>query len=167
MRVEEFVGQRVRDRRNELGITQHDFGQKLAPYLGKAWSRSTVSVAENGGRAFAAAELIAISHVLSTTPGRLLTPPAGVESVEMPGGEEIPASGLAAVLVPRAPGGKPFDVTQDSLVALMDDLRTIGNGTRRAGEHLHRLNEELWQTAEALGLAEAPAERAEVPPDGR
>lgn len=164
MRVEEFVGQRVRDRRNELHMTQHDFGQKLAPYLGKPWSRSTVSVAENGGRAFTAAELIAISHVLSTTAGRLLTPPAGVASVDLPGGEQIPASALAAALVPLTDQGKPFDATQDTLVALLDDLRAISTGTTQAGEHLRRLNEELWQAAE---MVSGTAERAEVQPDGR
>ena len=153
MRIEEIVGQRIRDRRGEFGMTQQDFGQQLTPYFGKPWSRSTVSVAESGGRAFTAAELVAISRVLGTTAGRLLTPLAATASVEFPGGEEVPASALSAALVPLTGRDRPFDQSQDSLVALMDALGAISTATRRAFEQAGQLNEDLWQAAEALGIA--------------
>ena len=166
MRVEEIVGRRVRDRRTELQMTQQDFGQKLAPYLGKPWSRSTVSVAENGGRAFTAAEMVAMSDALGTTAGRLLTAPAGVSSIEFPGGKEIPASALGAALVPLTGRERSFDLSEDTLVALMKDLLLIGKTTNQGLEHLRRLNEDLWQAAETLGVIK-PAKDAEELADDR
>ena len=166
MRVEEIVGRRVRDRRTELQMTQQDLGQKLAPYLGKAWSRSTVSVAESGGRAFTAAELVAVAHILNTSAGRLLTPIAGVSAIEFPGGEEIPASALGAALVPLTGQEKPFDLSQDTVVALLEDFRVISTVSNQGWDHVRRLNEELWQAAETLGMVKASDGTAESA-DGR
>ena len=96
MRVEEYVGQRMRARRDELDMTQDEFGSQLGRWLGKPWSRSTVSVAENGKRAFTAAELVAIAHVLKTVPAYLLTPPPGIGEIKMPSGATFPKDNLFA-----------------------------------------------------------------------
>lgn len=93
-RVEEFVGQRVRDHREQLGITQEELGRRLEPLLGKPWPRQAVWAAEQGKRAFTAAELVALASVLDTQPARLVTPPLTVDEVEMPSGETLPASSL-------------------------------------------------------------------------
>jgi transcriptional regulator with XRE-family HTH domain len=94
VRVEEYVGQRIRARRDELGLTQEEFGRRLGELLGRPWSRSTVSVAENGRRAFTAAELVAIASVLETSPAGLLTPPPGESEVELPGGARLDTRGM-------------------------------------------------------------------------
>lgn len=86
VRAEEYVGQRIRERREELGMSQTDLGQRLAEYLGRQWTRQAVSAAEQGKRAFTAAELVAIAHVLDTRPARLVTPPIELKEVELPGG---------------------------------------------------------------------------------
>jgi transcriptional regulator with XRE-family HTH domain len=98
LRVEQYVGQRIRNRREELDMTQEVFGRELGHWLGKPWSRSTVSVAENGGRAFPAAQLVAISHVLRTTVSHLFTPPAGIGEITMPSGAIFPAHMVFAAL---------------------------------------------------------------------
>ena len=98
MRVEEYVGRQIRERRDELGMTAADFGRELGAWLGKPWSRSTVSVAENGNRAFTAAELVAIAHVLRTSPTHLLTPPAGIGEIQMPSGATVNRDSLFALV---------------------------------------------------------------------
>lgn len=94
VRIEELVGQRIRDRREELNMRQEEFGRRLAPLLGKAWSRQAVSSAEQGKRAFTAAELVAIGHVLEMRPARLLRAPAWVEEVELPTGSTVPVKDM-------------------------------------------------------------------------
>lgn len=90
MRIQEVVGERVRERREVLGLTQQQLGERLAPHLGRTWSRQAVSAAEKGGRDFAAAELVALGLVLDVMPAALLTP-AAIETVELPGGTVLSA----------------------------------------------------------------------------
>ncbi|MGH3276708.1 MAG: helix-turn-helix domain-containing protein [Streptosporangiaceae bacterium] len=129
MRVEEYVGQRIRDRRDELGMTQEEFGRRVGHFLGKPWSRSTVSVAENARRAFTAAELVAIANVLGTRAARLLTPPVDVEELEMPSGATMRAHPLGPDV---GINDKYLSQMQDELAQI---LSTTGQ-TRRAAKVL-------------------------------
>ncbi len=101
MRVEEAIGQRVRARRDELGMTQEEFGRDLGPLLGKPWSRQTVSMAEQGTRAWAAADLLAVALVLHTTVGDLLRPPVEEMAVELGGGYSVPKDALYSAIRTR------------------------------------------------------------------
>lgn len=85
MRVEELVGRRVRESRETVGLTQEQLGQSLQPYLGKKWPGQQVSVAEDGGRKFTAAELFALSMVLDR-PVSYFFIPISVTPIEAPGG---------------------------------------------------------------------------------
>jgi len=87
--VEEYVGQRIRKRREELGMSAVEFGSDLGNLLGKPWPRQAVSAAELGKRSLGAAELVAIAQVLRTSPTYLLTPPAGVGEITMPSGAAV------------------------------------------------------------------------------
>ena len=91
MRIEELIGQRIRERREELEMSQAELGRLLGRLLDKEWSRQTVSAAEQGKRAFTSAEMVAISHVLRTTVSQLFTPPAKVTEITMPSGAVFPA----------------------------------------------------------------------------
>jgi transcriptional regulator with XRE-family HTH domain len=91
VRVEEYVGQRIRDRREELGMSQAEFGRSVGDVLGKPWPRQAVSAAELGKRSLGVTEIVVIANVLQTRPGRLLMPPVGVAELEMPGGAKLPA----------------------------------------------------------------------------
>lgn len=91
MRVEELVGQRIREHRERLGITQEELGRRLEPLLGKPWPRQAVWAAEQGKRSFAVAELVALADVLQTRPARLITPPLSVDDIELPSGSVVQA----------------------------------------------------------------------------
>lgn len=91
MRVEEIIGMRMRQRREELDRTQEELGRELGVFLGKPWSRQSVSSAEQGKRAFTAAEIYAIANCLRMTFVSLLRPPTDVAEVEMPSGETLPS----------------------------------------------------------------------------
>lgn len=71
MTVEQTIGQKIRTRREVLGLTQEELGVRLGTYLTRPWPRQAVSVAEKGGRDFRAAELVALAQVLGTTPNYL------------------------------------------------------------------------------------------------
>jgi 8-oxo-dGTP diphosphatase len=120
LRVEQYVGQRIRVRRDELDMTQEEFGREVGRWLGKAWSRSTVSVAENGKRAFTAAELVAIAHVLQTSPTYLLAPPAGISEITMPSGATVNRDLLFSLAVTTPDGDVNLAAAEQALSALTE-----------------------------------------------
>ncbi len=96
MRVEEAVGIRIRQERERAGLSQSQLGIHLAPLLGRTWPRQAISHAEAGKRAFTAVELIAFARVIGCDPGRLLTPPQGVDKIVMPSGEALARAEVVA-----------------------------------------------------------------------
>jgi hypothetical protein len=151
MRVEEFVGQHIRARLTELRMTHEDFGRRLEPYLGKAWSRSAVSVALSGGRAWTAAELVATAIVIGTTPGRLLTPPLDAATIEMPSGKQIPRAELIAALAPLT--------TQEAISTIQAQLAQVAAGSQSAMGQLRELDEVLsYKGQPEGGYQAAPVE---------
>ncbi|BCW62463.1 helix-turn-helix transcriptional regulator [Arthrobacter sp. StoSoilB22] len=62
-RIETVIGENIRRLRAHADMSQAELGEKLGAILGAPWSRSTVSQAEGGKRAFVAAELVALSVV--------------------------------------------------------------------------------------------------------
>jgi transcriptional regulator with XRE-family HTH domain len=70
--LEQVIGQRIRDRRGQLGLSQAALGRAVGARLGREWTRQAVCAAEKGGRAFTAAELCAIAGALGMTVTQLL-----------------------------------------------------------------------------------------------
>ncbi|MDP9225588.1 MAG: helix-turn-helix domain-containing protein, partial [Actinomycetota bacterium] len=77
----ELVGRRIQMLRAQVlaadrtaAMTQEEFGQRMGEYLGRPWSKQTVSAAEKGKRNFDLQELLAITAVLGTTLEYLLSP---------------------------------------------------------------------------------------------
>lgn len=64
-RLEEVIGENVRQRRDRLGYSQAQFGERMGFLLGATWKPQTVSAAEKGRRQFIAAELVTLAHVLN------------------------------------------------------------------------------------------------------
>lgn len=63
--IPEVIGRNVAAARKRAGMTQAGLGQWVGMELGAdPWSRSTVSQAEGGQRAFVAAEIVALCTVL-------------------------------------------------------------------------------------------------------
>jgi transcriptional regulator with XRE-family HTH domain len=100
LRIEEIVGDRVRARRDELGWTQAELGERVGQHLGATWSRQSVSAAEKGKRAFPVAELVAFAHVLDVTISYLLMPPPNIDKVETAPGIAIEAAVIMGTTLP-------------------------------------------------------------------
>jgi transcriptional regulator with XRE-family HTH domain len=88
MKLEELVGERVREARELRGWTQQHLGEQLEPYLGRVWTRQAVSNAEKGGREFTAAELVAFALTLRQRVGWFFMAGTG-DPLTLPGSEEV------------------------------------------------------------------------------
>jgi transcriptional regulator with XRE-family HTH domain len=137
VRIEEVVGQRVAELRAPTGMTQAELGQKLGELLGKPWSRQAVSAAEKGGRAFTAAELLALAYVLEVPVGRLLTPPLGALTVRL--GEDGPLVGRRDLLALTSTSGVESTETADR--TLRDLAAGLANVRGWAGTALGRVED--------------------------
>lgn len=86
VKIEKIVGQNVAALRARKDWSQPELGKHLGALLeSKPWSRQAVSNAENGLRAFTAADLVALACVLETSPAALLTlgPTSHVQTIEL------------------------------------------------------------------------------------
>ncbi len=144
MRVEEYVGRRLRARLADLNMTHQAFGEGMGTYLGKPWSRSTVSVALKGDRAWTAAELVAAGLVTHLSPGQLLTPPVGVDIIDFPGGKQVPRDELINAL---APLGQAAGL--DAAQATLQNIEALAAGTLEAASRLREVGTVLWNPTSA------------------
>lgn len=115
MRIEEVIGQRMKDVRELNELTQEQVGEQLGTMLGKPWSRQAVSMAEQGRRAFTAAELLAIASVVGTTVSRLFTPPLHARDIEMPSGETLSRAEVVDTTLPRISADEMVDGMRETL----------------------------------------------------
>lgn len=122
MKLEEVIGSRVAAAREQRGLSQAELGKRLGDWLEKPWARQAVWSAEQGKRAFTAAELVAFAHVLDVPVEHLLTPPVEVREVEMPSTEKLPRSVLAEATLPSQPAREVFRDMQEALADLVDNL---------------------------------------------
>lgn len=91
--IGEVIGWNIRVRR-AARWTQPSFGKLIGTVLPKPWPAQTVSSAEKGERAFAAAELVAIAKLLEVPVATLFSPPLPVQSVSVTDGLTVPAQML-------------------------------------------------------------------------
>jgi transcriptional regulator with XRE-family HTH domain len=64
MTVAEIIGKRVRQAREEAGLTQRELGERIAAVLGRPWFPQAISAAEKGRRDWTAEDLVAVAWVL-------------------------------------------------------------------------------------------------------
>src|SRR5512133_2345858 len=68
MRIQERIGKRVREAREQARLTQEELGTAMGyegqASLGRKWSKQTVSAAEAGNREFVAEELLVLALIL-------------------------------------------------------------------------------------------------------
>jgi transcriptional regulator with XRE-family HTH domain len=83
VKLEEMIGKRIRTAREMREWTQQELGQRVEPYLGRAWTRQAVSTAEKGGRDFTAAELVTFASVFHADVATFFLPDA--PTIELPG----------------------------------------------------------------------------------
>lgn len=148
MRIEDVIGRRIAEGRDELGLTQAQLGEELAKYLGRPWPRQAVSNAEKGGRAFGAADLVALSLALGCTIETLLEPPPGVEQVMIGAGPPLDSRHF------RVTTSTNSDLKE--LADLMTDLRhefpKLSDDLVRARSLMERAYRELWTAVRGRGI---------------
>lgn len=91
--IGEVIGWNIRERR-AARWTQPQFGQLIGTVLPKPWPAQTVSSAEKGERAYAAAELVAIAQLLEVSIAALFSPPLPVQRVVVTDELVVPAQTL-------------------------------------------------------------------------
>lgn len=142
MRIEEVVGQRLREAREERGLTQEELGQRLAALLGKSWPRQTVSIAERGHRAFTALELLAFSVVLGVEVADLFRLPGDLDFVTTPAGA-VPRSEIQQSAQATVPGADDLRGALRELVKAAQQMQAVGfvvdREARRMQDNLDRL----------------------------
>lgn len=126
--MSKVVGHNARVRRTEMGIDVPSFGSAMEQALGRPWKRQTVSAMENGERAMTANDLVAIAHVLQTTPSHLLVPPIEAKAVHV--GDLIVGRDLLVGMPASLAGAS--DKTLDLLRDLMDEVREAWGAVGRA-----------------------------------
>jgi transcriptional regulator with XRE-family HTH domain len=152
MRIEEVIGERIKEIRELNQETQEQLGQRLGAVLGREWSRQAVSAAEKGGRAFTAAELVAIAYTLETTVPRLLTPPVGVRSIEMPGGAQVDRADVLESALPRASAEKVFEQIRESVRTLARTQEQAKQDAVASLESLALIDQQLALAADVIAL---------------
>jgi DNA-binding XRE family transcriptional regulator len=119
VRIEEIVGERVRAKREELGWSQAELGERLGKHLGGRWSRQSVSAAEKGKRAFPVAD-VTISY--------LLMPPPNIDTVEIAPGVAAERSVLMGTMLPfkgTDSGGEKYLATAGRFLQHLLDLKEL------------------------------------------
>lgn len=161
MRIEDVIGQRVAEGRDELGLTQAQIGEAIGEYLGKPWSRQAVSAAEKGDRAFGAAELVALSLVLGCTIETLLEPPPEADNVTIGDGPPLDSRHF------RIPTSTNSDLAD--LAEVMTELRhkfpALADDVKQSRALMERAYRELWTAIRGRGIEVAEEQlAAERPP---
>lgn len=146
MRIEEVIGQRMKAGREYHELTQEQVGERLGELLGKPWSRQSVSLAEQGRRAFTAVEIAAIAYVVNTSVSRLFTPPAAVRKIEFPTGMSVPRTELLETALPGTAVAEP-------LKSLRENLTTLGMNADNARLNADNLSATVEAANRCLDLA--------------
>lgn len=149
VRLEEVIGHRMRERREELHLTQEQAGQRMDALLGRPWPRQAVSAAEKGDRAFTAAELVTIAFALDTSVSWLLTPLAASFAVQMPSGTVVDGTKLIAAVLPRPRDDEDsIDDMRETLVRLAGRVMDGGRWLDSLMDEVRVLHAELMQRAD-------------------
>lgn len=139
LKLEEVIGQRIKEARGVKGYSQTELGERLGELLGTTWSRQAVSAAEHGQRAFPIIELFALASVMGISVHQLIDAPTlyspGEKEpswlVDMPAGGTIHWQEVFRIANPDA-----------SAVALIDRLQGAAFEAKDAlSEAVEMLNE--------------------------
>lgn len=157
MRVEEHIGQRVRARRAELGLTADEFGRQLEPLLGKKWSRQTVSMAEQGSRAWVAADLLAVAKVLQTTVSELFRPAIDAAAVDLGGPNVLPRDEVFDLIWVRSREDLNLAAIHQTITRMADAAGQNENAGRQQRELARELDELIIGRVAGGGAVSLPS----------
>lgn len=127
--LQEHIGANVKAFRGKTSPSE--LGAALELWLGKPWTRQAVWEAENGKRAFTAAELLALAAVLNVTLPQLFE---SADDLDLPSGGTMPATLIDALVLGT-------NKERDQTVRLL-----------RSARALKRAHEDLGASVLGLGL---------------
>jgi transcriptional regulator with XRE-family HTH domain len=137
MRVEELVGQRIREARERAGMTQPELGRWLAPLLGRELPRQAISLAEQGKRQFNASELVAFAYVVGCDVADLFVLPVEENHLRMPSGKDLSREDLRQAAAAGASDTKRLREALTNLVEAAEALQSNGFQAAQAARRLH------------------------------
>lgn len=132
--IEQVIGENIKKRRAELGMSQAEFGREVGVYFGTDWPAQTVSAAEKGRRQFIAAEVMVLSRILHCRVQELFTPdpPVAIKLTD----NFSTAPDFSAPL--DEPG-----VTDELLRRRFSEARLMLKGAKGRSEQIQRLSQML------------------------
>ncbi len=100
---DQFLGERIREARQNRGWTQERLALWIRRTWGLGWTRATVTAIESGQRGLSAKELFALLDVLLITPGEFLGDPSGDATTQLVvgRGSEMAEAGSVTLQVVR------------------------------------------------------------------
>lgn len=153
--LQEHIGGNVKALRGNT--SPRELGAALALWLGKPWTRQAVWEAENGKRAFTAAELLALAAVLDVTLPQLFE---CTDNVQLPSGKTMPPEVIDALV-----SGTNND--RDHTLRLLGSARALKRARSELTRFVLGLSEEvseLERTAHGAPQRDAVAKAAKPGP---
>jgi transcriptional regulator with XRE-family HTH domain len=142
MRVETAIGHQIARLRRARRMSLTQLGEALGRYLDRPWSRQAVHQAEQGRRAFTAAELAALALALDTSVPALFL--AEAQPVELPGATVSPEDYQGILLY--AGSDAPLDGIEELLVALRDIEGILARPALARLAKIERVAEQVAET---------------------
>lgn len=132
--IEQVIGENIKKRRTELGMSQSELGREVGMYFGTDWPAQTVSAAEKGRRQFIAAEVMVLSLILHCRIQDLFTPdpPVAIKLTEH-------YSTSPDYSTPLDSGG----ITDEVLRKRFSETRALLRGAKGQSEQIQDLAEKL------------------------
>lgn len=137
--VPRVIGHNIRVKRESMGISQAELGQRIGHYSGSAWTRQQVFNAEKGSRSFTASEVAVVSLATGLVPALLFQPPPEALAIELAEGHNVSAGWLSGPVDLPAAAQQAALQANESLVTL-----------RQAGPQYEALTEGVARAAEKL-----------------
>lgn len=138
--ISTVIGQNLVRFRDSAGLSQRELGEKIGPYLktGKPWIRQAVWVAEQGGRDYNAAELLALAVVTGQPVARFLLPesPQTPISVGPPGDPVVLNQPITELVLP--PSMAPYATGHELVHHLKAELDRARDTAKRLEAILNR-----------------------------
>jgi transcriptional regulator with XRE-family HTH domain len=105
VRIEQLIGENVRQAREDAGISQRELGERVALFLGREWFGQAVHAAERGDRRWTAEDIVAVAWAFQRPISWFFRVPdghRGDEQLESKGGRKaLPLAWLSGEQAPR------------------------------------------------------------------
>lgn len=150
MNIDQLVGSKIRQAREDQGMSEDELGDALEPYLGRAWPRPAISMAEGGRQELVAAELLAFAAVLNRPVSWFLVPEDGDDGLQLRGRQTLSVDDLRSITGTGLEGATEEEPEEEEDPAEeVAEPEPEPEDTREA-ERLATLRQVTWDLREAV-----------------